>query len=58
MQDISEILKFQMAQENCSPLCALLYIKGDDNDEPLQSTKQQMVADANDKSRNKLGTRH
>ena len=39
MQDISEILKLQMTEQNCSPLCAFLIVEGD-NYESLQPTKQ------------------
>ena len=54
MQDISEILKFQMAKESCSPLCAFLLI-GEYENESLQSTDKQM-ADANNEQWNQLGS--
>ena len=56
VQDISEILKLQMTEENCSPLCALLTIGGY-NYEHLQSTEQMASGDTNDEQRNKLGAR-
>ena len=43
MQDISEILKCQMAQEHCSSFCALLSLEETNYDEFLQPTKQPMA---------------
>jgi len=39
MQDISEILKFQMAKENCSSLCAFLIIAEEEKDVRVLQSK-------------------
>lgn len=57
MQDISEILKFQMEQYNCSPLCAFLILEGDKY-ESLQSTDKQMADKSANEQWNQLGPRN
>ena len=55
MQDISEFLKIQMSKDNCTSLCAFLSLKGEDEYESLQSTKQ--ISDAKLQQFNQLGAR-
>lgn len=58
MQDISEILKFQMTKEHCSSLCAFLTITEGDNHESLQQSDKQMATDAELQQLNQLGARN
>lgn len=58
MQDISEILKFQMAKQNCSSLCAFLIVTEEEKDvRVLQSKSIEKVSrrlcDQSDKQSNK-----